>query len=346
MKNIPTSLLTLTAGIVITLISLWYGQHHGLLPEQASLQAPLVDGLFNLMVTISTALFIVVIGAMLIFVVQFRQRPGDEGDGLPIEGNLPLEAFWTALPAMILIVLGIYTVQVFEKMGGFNPGDHAGHMMAHHQHHAADQMIAQAGMGDTAPGEGVAVKTTNIPVYGYGPGPERKGKTADVIVNVTGMQYAWLFNYPGSNIIAGELHVPVGKEVQLKLSAKDVIHSFWVPQFRLKQDAIPGEDTELRFTATKIGEYPVVCAELCGGYHGSMRTKVIVHSPDDYDQWLQQNTQVAQVSAPAPANSIAATSIAATSTTATGTPVALSSDQLAEFGATPQRLPQLLSQVH
>ena len=103
------------------------------------------------------------------------------------------------------------------------------------------------------------------------------------------MQFAWIFQYPEENITSGELHVPVGADVQLNIAATDVIHSFWVPQFRLKQDAIPGMDTELRFVATKPGAYPVVCTELCGGYHGSMRTRVIVHTPEEYESWLQEN---------------------------------------------------------
>lgn len=104
------------------------------------------------------------------------------------------------------------------------------------------------------------------------------------------MQFAWVFNYPESGVSTGELHVPVGTDVQLKISATDVIHSFWVPQFRLKQDAIPGIPTELRFVATKPGTYPIVCTELCGGYHGSMRAQVVVHnSQKEFDNWLEEN---------------------------------------------------------
>lgn len=297
MKDIPTSLLTLVAGVLVTLVSLWYGQHHGLMPEQASVQAPLVDGLFNLMVTISTALIIVVLGAMLIFVVKFRCPPGDESDGLPIEGNLPLEAFWTAVPAIIIIILAIYTVEIFQEMGGFNPGDHAGHHMSQMAQHPAAATIAQSTVNDT--GDALVNPTpeaagNKLPVFGYGASPQQEGKPASLMVDVKGMQYAWIFTYPDSGIVTGELHIPIGQDIQLNLSAQDVIHSFWVPQFRLKQDAIPGERTELRFTASKVGEYPVVCAELCGSYHGSMRTKVIVHAPDDYSQWVQQS-KVAQL---------------------------------------------------
>lgn len=287
----------MTIGIVVTLISLWVGQNHGLLPEQASEQAPLVDNLFNLMMTIGTALFLVVQGAIVWFLIRFRRPKGDNSDGIPIEGNLPLEAFWTAIPAVIVIGVGIYSVNVFQEMGGLAPDSHP--MLGHHH---ADAVVAQAPAntavaGDTLPlltagatllADGTTIEPGEIH-YGYGADPVRSGKAPDLLVDVTGMQYAWLFNYPDSGIITGELHVPVGKTVQLRLKAQDVIHSFWVPQFRLKQDAIPGEETGLRFTATKVGDYPVVCAELCGSYHGGMRTRVIVHEQADYDTWLAQN---------------------------------------------------------
>jgi cytochrome c oxidase subunit 2 len=74
------------------------------------------------------------------------------------------------------------------------------------------------------------------------------------------------------------------------MEARDVIHAFWVPQFRLKQDVIPGQPTVLSFTATRPGSYPIVCAELCGPYHGGMRSTVVVHEPDDFDTWVTKNT--------------------------------------------------------
>ncbi|NEO25597.1 MAG: cytochrome C oxidase subunit II, partial [Kamptonema sp. SIO4C4] len=97
------------------------------------------------------------------------------------------------------------------------------------------------------------------------------------------------FSYPDSGITAGELHIPVNEDVKLNIEAEDVIHSFWLPQFRLKQDAIPGETTQLRFTATETGTYPVVCAELCGAYHGAMRTNIVIHTQAEYAQWVEDN---------------------------------------------------------
>ena len=285
MKQIPAPLLTLTIGVAVTLISLWVGFNHGLLPEQASAQSVLVDNFFDVMVVIGTALFLVVEGAIVYCAIAFRRRKGDDTDGLPIEGNLPLEAFWTAIPAIIVIGLGIYSVQIFQDMGGFTPGD---------QTYDHGTMIAQspdASLEGLVP-EGAEPELLAKSVYGFGAPLEKEGMAADVEVNVSGMQYAWIFTYPDSGIVDGELHVPINADVQLNISAQDVIHSFWVPQFRLKQDAIPGKDTELRFVATKLGTYPVVCAELCGGYHGAMRTQVIVHSPSDYQKWL--DSRIAQ----------------------------------------------------
>jgi len=73
--------------------------------------------------------------------------------------------------------------------------------------------------------------------------------------------------YPDNGVVSSEMHVPVGREVLVNISANDVIHAFWVPEFRLKQDAIPGRQSEVRFTPKIAGEYPLICAELCGPYH-------------------------------------------------------------------------------
>ena len=282
MLQIPVSLLTLVAGIAVTLFSIWVGQHNSLLPVQASEQAPLVDNFFNVMVAIATALFLVVEGTILIFLVKFRRRPGDNTDGVPIEGSFALEVFWTAIPTMIVICLGIYSVDVYTQMGGIKP--------RHTEQIASNITKSGSAIAATFSDEGgektLEAKPLKSPTIGI---KGKNSKTADLVVDVTGMQFAWIFNYPETGITSGELHVPVGAKVQLNIGATDVIHSFWVPQFRLKQDAIPGIPTTLGFTATKTGTYPIVCTELCGGYHGSMRSQVVVHSLDSFENWLLAN---------------------------------------------------------
>ncbi len=278
-ETVPGTLITLVVGVAVTAISIWYGQNNNLLPEQVSQQAPLVDDLFNIMVVIGTALFLVVEGAIVFILIKFRHRPGDETDSQPVMGNFSLEIFWTAIPAFIVIGLGIYSVQVYNQMGGFDTGGH----MAHHGH-APVQVASLPGS------DGPLLAQSGDVTYGLGSNGEMGVRPADLNVDVAAMQYAWIFTYPDSGIISGELHVPVGKDVKLNLEAKDVLHAFWLPQFRIKQDVIPGQQTQLRFVATKTGTYPIVCAELCGSYHGGMRSQIIVHSPEDYQAWVESNT--------------------------------------------------------
>lgn len=314
--NIPSSITTLLIGIVLTIVSYWYGQNHGLLPTAASEEAQLIDGLFNLMMTISVGLFLIVQGVLVYSLFKFRRRKGDDADGPYIEGNIPLEILWTSIPAVIVLGIAVYSFEVYNTIGGMNPMDHS---VAHG--HSTHQVASMPGAAiaatltdesDNATGTRnlevekavtddpatAAVRDQDIPqrkdssalgstAPRIGPMPDKAGKPPEMVVNVTGLQFAWLFTYPDSGVTAGELHVPVGKEVLLNISANDVIHAFWVPEYRLKQDAIPGKQTELRFTPNLAGEYPVICAELCGTYHGVMKTKVVAESQSDFDAWIK-----------------------------------------------------------
>lgn len=302
-------------GILLTLVSLWYSQNHGLLPMAASEEASQVDSLFNVMMGISTGLFFLVQGVLVFSLFRFRRRQGDRTDGPPVHGNVPLEILWTAIPAVIVLWLAIYSFDVYKAEGGMNPMEHS---VAHaHPSHAMpgaaiaatlpepvetgpqsethNQQEQDQATQDSATAE---VRNEEVPQKreapglgvvspGVGASPENQGQSPELVVNVTGLQYAWIFTYPDTGVISGELHVPTGREVKLNISANDVIHAFWVPEFRLKQDAIPGRQTELRFTPKTAGEYPVICAELCGAYHSIMRTRVMAQTPEDYDSWLQ-----------------------------------------------------------
>lgn len=282
--NIPSSILTLLVGIAITLISLWYGQNNGLLPVAASPEAAEVDRLFNLMMTIAFGLVLLVEGALVVSLIRFRRRPGDDTDGPPVHGNIPLEIVWTAIPAAIVLAIGIYSFEIYNQMGGLDPMASGSHSM---QAHAK---LSGAAIAAPLPGEEDSTPSPKQLALGIGASPEEMGSPADLTVNVNGLQYAWIFNYEDLGVISGELHMPVGQEVQLNITAQDVIHALWVPELRLKQDAIPGRTTELRFTANKPGTYNVVCAELCGGYHGSMRTTMVVHTPEEFETWVSENS--------------------------------------------------------
>ena len=107
-----------------------------------------------------------------------------------------------------------------------------------------------------------------------------------MVVEVVGRQFTWLFRYPQEGLTTSELHVPLGQPVRLELTSEDVIHSFWVPNFLAKRDATPGRVSELLFTASQLGSFPIRCAELCGAGHAIMTSQVVVHTPDDFEAWM------------------------------------------------------------
>ena len=178
-------------------------------------------------------------------------------------------------------------------MGGMTPLNdhgamHASMASADHRHHGELQNSPPAILASATPQSASDQDQPAPRVWG---GIGVTAAEADALsVDVTAMQFAFIFHYPQANIITGELHIPADRPIALHMEARDVIHAFWVPQFRLKQDVIPGQPTLLSFTATRPGTYPIVCAELCGPYHGGMRSSVVVHEPDAFDEWLSKNT--------------------------------------------------------
>jgi cytochrome c oxidase subunit II len=112
-------------------------------------------------------------------------------------------------------------------------------------------------------------------------------------IYVVGKQWMWKIQHQEGPSEINTLHVPLGQPVRLVMTSEDVIHSFYVPAFRLKQDVLPGRYTYMWFQATKVGEYHLFCAEFCGTNHSEMRGSVIVMEPSDYQQWLN-NSSVGQ----------------------------------------------------
>ena len=130
----------------------------------------------------------------------------------------------------------------------------------------------------------------------------------DLVLQVTAKQFNWQVAYPGPDgtfgtaddkVFLDEMHVPVNKVVQVVLRSQDVIHSFFVPQFRMKQDAVPGREIRQWFEATKPGKYELPCAELCGFGHSGMRGWIYVHTPEEYARWAAENLTAEASPAPA-----------------------------------------------
>ncbi len=116
-------------------------------------------------------------------------------------------------------------------------------------------------------------------------------------VDVTAQQFAWSFSYPeAKGLTTGSLMLPKGRSVLLRFTSKDVIHSFWVPEFGQKQDTVPGLHPTLHITPDRLGTFPVICTELCGLGHALMRAQAVVMTPAAFAKWLKG--QSAAISSP------------------------------------------------
>lgn len=127
----------------------------------------------------------------------------------------------------------------------------------------------------------------------YSLGEVRRVDPDAVVINVKAQQFTWTFEYPEYGIVSSELYLPLNKQVVLKMESSDVIHSFWVPEFRVKQDVVPGRTTEYRITPTLEGSYKVRCAELCGMSHYDMESSIVVVNEAGYAAWIAEQQALA-----------------------------------------------------
>lgn len=134
-----------------------------------------------------------------------------------------------------------------------------------------------------------------LAVYGYVVLEDiEEAKAEEMTVEVYAAQFAWRFEYPqggGEPVRSSELVLAKDQPVHFRIHSDDVIHSFWVPEFRLKSDAVPGITTEYRLTPDRLGSYKVVCAELCGIGHATMRQAVRVVPPAEFEDWLAERAR-------------------------------------------------------
>jgi cytochrome c oxidase subunit 2 len=131
---------------------------------------------------------------------------------------------------------------------------------------------------------------------------EKRPVAREIAIGVTGQQFAWTYQYPpsvtgGAAINSYQLYIPKGQSVEFNIHAKDVIHAFWVPAFRLQEDAVPGITTHWRVTPTRLGSYPVVCNLLCGLGHSLMRSTVHVVTPTQFRTWVSKQASASSAGA-------------------------------------------------
>jgi cytochrome c oxidase subunit 2 len=235
------------------------------LPAAASSSGPAIDAQFTRTFVLMGIIFVAAQVGLGLFVWKYRDRGGAKAEYS--HGNTRLELIWTTLTAILFIGLAVFGAKIW----------------------AAERFT---------PAKADAVK-----------------------VEVTGLQFAWYFRYPGKDqkygrtlpenvdasvggegavgldttdpnakddVVVSTMVVPVNREIDMTLRSQDVIHSFFVPSMRFKQDAFPGLMIHMHFTPVKTGDYEVACAELCGLGHYKMRATMKVVSEQEYDNWMTQ----------------------------------------------------------
>jgi cytochrome c oxidase subunit II len=249
--RLVAAMLILAAVMSVVLLQFdWFG-------DAASEQRGPIDTLFDVMIVLSSFVFSIVLVMFTYAIWKFRVKPGDEGDGKPIRGNIKLEIAWTVIPTVIVLFGAAYSWIVLDDI---------------------------------------------------------EAKESDAMrLDVTAQQFQWTFGYPEKTVGTGasatpvtthQLHVPVDRQLDVHLAALDVLHSFWVPEWGIKRDAVPARDPEREgvdntfvVTPDEEGTFSLICTELCGTGHATMRATVVVESQQEFDQWLNQ-----QASEQAPAS--------------------------------------------
>jgi cytochrome c oxidase subunit 2 len=236
-----------------------------LMPESASAEADKIDGLTYLILWITGVTFVGVQALLVIFLVKYRRKPGEKSKFT--HGNHAVELVWTVTPALILVFLALYQMNLWVKLKSRTPEDNAG--------------------------------ATEVQIFAK--------------------QFEWNFRYAGPDgkfgtaddrLSVSALVVPVNHPVNATMRSMDVIHSFYLPNFRFKQDAVPGLTIPFWFHPTKrsadraplldrngkekkVVFWDVVCAELCGNGHTGMGAELYVVSDEDYAKWQKDPNSVA-----------------------------------------------------
>ena len=225
------------------------------LPRDISQHGHVIDHLFYFILWLTGAVFV----ATEVVLFWFLWRYDSKGHTNPVKythGSHSLEIIWTIVPMAILLFIAIYQMNAWAASKIDNPAA----------------------------------------------GPDGIFGTADDMrptLEVTARQFEWRLRYPGLKaegrlgdpddiFVVNDLHLPVNEEILIDLKSADVLHSFFLPNMRVKQDAVPGMKIPVWFRATETGQFDIVCAELCGWGHYKMKGRVTVESREDFDKWLER----------------------------------------------------------
>lgn len=268
MRTFNIVLLAIWVGVIIFASHAMGQQAYGWLPIAAAAEAEPVGHLFSFLVTLGTIVFLGVMGVLVYSILFYRAANNDTSDAPPIRGNPRLEVTWTVIPILLVIWIASYSYNIYQRMSIL------GALPLVHLHPLETPAYADTSSNSMQSAEQI---------------------------QVIAKQWSWSFHYPSQNVTSTELHLPVNRPVHLMLQSEDVVHGFYVPNFRIKQDIIPNESIEFKFTPNRIGQYQLHDSQFSGTYFALMEATVSVDSPEQYNQWLAQTATRSPVPAANPA---------------------------------------------
>lgn len=252
-------------------------------PENVTVQGREVDQLLNVIFGLTLTAFILTQVVYIIYIVRYRRRPGHKAHYS--HGNNTMEFWWTIIPTAIFLFLAVWSNRVWHNLTQSPP--------------PADSLI--------------------VDVSSYQFGWDIRYGGADGKLGIADVKRISVENKFGvdpedpagkDDFTSTELVIPVGKPVHVLLHSRDVIHAFYVPQFRIYQDAVPGRTIQwIWFQTTRTGEFEIACSQLCGVGHFNMKAKIRILPQEEFDKWYAAKIESAakpSTAAPLPSNQIMA----------------------------------------
>lgn len=270
MRTFNITLLAIWVGVIILASHVMGQQAYDWLPIAAAAEAEPVGHLFSFLVTLGTIVFLSVMGVLVYSILFYRAANNDTSDAPAIRGNWKLEIVWTVIPILLVTWIASYSYTIYQRMNTL------GSLPLAHLHFIEAPAYAETG-------------SSNLP-------------SAEQI-EVIAKQWSWSFRYPNRNVTSTELHLPVNQSVHLLLQSEDVVHGFFVPNFRIKQDIIPNQTIEFKFTPNRVGQYQLYDSQFSGTYFALMKANVFVDSPEQYSEWFAKTATRSPVPAVNPAMS-------------------------------------------
>ncbi|TVR79430.1 MAG: cytochrome c oxidase subunit II [Chitinophagaceae bacterium] len=276
--NAYLMLVVMVVGLLGIIGSVFYYKD-GFLPVSASEHGVWIDSMFNWTLFFTGIVFLIT--QIILFYFAFKYRSTKKTKAFYYPENNKLELLWTAVPAVVLTFLVVMGLESWFKIFSPVPDDH----------HVVEVTGYQFGWNVRYPGlDGELGKNSIRDIEGS---------------NILGID--WTDEASHDDILASEIHLPVDKPVLFKLGSKDVLHSFFLPHFRVKMDCVPGIPTQFWFTPTITTEemreitgnpdfdYILACAELCGAGHYNMGLTVIVGTQEEHDEWVSSQRPLYEI---------------------------------------------------